>query len=248
MKTVLAATLLVTLVAGAASAQTATLKGRFTSKNVTFDIAGGIAFIGKSSLDSETPVILVAVTNTGLNTDEVANFVDRKRALERLVKDDETPIVYLEFSPDGRWRGLSYYFASGNGCAYCMSEVASTVKLAGGRLTGTLTGTEKDRPFTVTLDVPLLADDHGAALSRGNLEVYTRAEKENNLAAYVEYLADKHLVKSVKIVKGWANATKASLLVEGESELGKIAGEVFLVNTNNVWGVDEELVDLVLFK
>jgi hypothetical protein len=266
----------IVLTGSEAPAQPASLKGSFTSKDVSFNVSGGVAFNGKSAFDSDQSVIILAITNTGLNAEEVANFVDRKRAIERLVKDEETPVVYMEFTPQGRWRGLSYYLASGNGCGYCTSEVASTVKLGNGRLTGTLKGTEKDRPFNLTLDVPVMSDDHGAALpadggaagkaylayhaaltkgnaaalkptlSPGNLEVYARAEKSKDLPGYLSFLAEKHSMKSVRITGGWATASKASLLVLGESGIGKMSGEVFLVNTNGVWGVDEELVDLVL--
>jgi hypothetical protein len=265
------------VVAGHALAQTAApVKGTFSSRGAAFEIAGGIAFNGKSSLDPATAVIVVAIANVPLNAQGLADFIDRKRAIEKLVKDDETGIVYLEFTPEGRWRGLSYYFGPGNGCGYCTSEVASTVKLANGRLTGTLTGTEKDRPFTVTLDMPVMSDDHGPALpadggapgkaylayhaalvkqdaaalkptlSPGNLEVFERAQKKNDVAGYVAYLAGKHPVQSVKITKGWARPDKASLLIEGESAAGRVSGEVFLVNVKGEWGVDEELVDMVI--
>lgn len=269
--------LLVAALAAPALAQTpAAATGTFSSKGAAFKVAGGVAFHGRSSLDGETPVIVVAISNTGLNAEAIGDFVDRKRAIERLVKDDETPIVYLEFTPEGRWRGLSYYFASGNGCAFCTSEVASGVKLAGGRLAGAIKGTEADRPFDVTLDLPILGDDHGTALpagggapgkaylayhaalrkpdaaaiepllSPGNREVLARAKKNDDVAGYLSYLAEKHQLTSVRVTNGWATAAKASLLVTGESSLGKLAGEVFLVNANGVWGVDEELVDLVI--
>ncbi len=269
--------LIVVLTVSHAFAQTAPpVKGMFTSKDANFEIGGGVAFNGKSSLDPDTPVILVVISNARLNADAIGDFVDRKRAIEKLVKDDQTGVVYLEFTREGRWRGLSYYLAPGNGCGYCTSEVTSTVKLANGRLTGTLKGTEKDRPFDVTLDIPVLTDDHGAALpfdggapgkaylayhaalvkqdaaalkptlSQANLEVYDRAQKRDDLSGYVNYLAGKHPVKSVKITKGWTGRDKASLLIEGESAEGKVSGEVFLVNSGGVWGVDEELVDLVL--
>jgi hypothetical protein len=250
--------------------------GKFSSKGVQFEVKGGVAFTGKSSFDSEMAVILVAITNTGLSVEAIADFVDRKRAIEKLVKDDETPIVYLEFTPQGRWRGLSYYLASGNGCGYCTSEVKSTVKLANGRLNGDVTGTERDRPFNVSLDIPVLSDDHGqalpadggapgkaylayhaalvkrdgaalkATLSPGNLEVFARAEKSKDVDGYISFLADKHPMKTVKITRGWSTADKASLLIEGASAIGKVSGEVFLINTKGVWGVDEELVDLVI--
>jgi hypothetical protein len=257
-------------------AQTSTsLSGKFSSKDIAFDITGGVAFTGKSSLDGETPVILVAVTNTKLKGEAIGDFVDRRRAIEHLVKDEETPIVYLEFTPQGRWRGVSYYFGSGNGCQYCTTEATSKVQLTKGRLTGTLSNTEKDRAFTLSLDVELLSDDHGAplpadggapakaylayhaallkgnaaalkpTLSPGNLEVFARAEKNDDLSGYVAYLAEKHLLQSVRVTRGWSTASKASLLIQGEATSGKVAGEVFLVNSNGVWGVDEELVDLV---
>lgn len=53
-------------------------------------------------------------------------------------------------------------------------------------------------------------------------------------------------MKSVRITQGWSTAGKASLLIQGESALGRVLGEVFLLNTKRVWGLDEELVDLVL--
>ena len=257
-------------------AQAPAFTGTFISKDAKFTVAGGVAFNDQSSLDSESPVILVAISNTRLNVEAIGDFVDRRRAIEQLVKDDETPIVYLEFTPQGRWRGISYYLASGNGCGYCTSEVASTVKLSNGRLIGNVKGTEKDRPFNVTLDVAVLSDDHGAVLpadggapgkaylayhaalvkrdaqavrrtlSPGNLELYDGAQKKNDLDSYLSYLAGKHPMKAVKITRGWATPTKASLLVEGESSVGKVAGEVFLINSQGNWGVDEELVDLVL--
>ena len=153
------------------------------------------------------------------------------------------------------------------------AQTPVTVTLSNGRLIGNVKGTEKDRPFDVTLDVAVLSDDHGAVLpadggapgkaylayhaalvkrdaqavrrtlSPGNLEVYDGAQKKNDLDSYLSYLAGKHPMKAVKITRGWATATKASLLVEGESSAGKVAGEVFLINSQGNWGVDEELVD-----
>jgi hypothetical protein len=66
----------------------------------------------------------------------------------------------LEFTPQGQWRGISYYLTSGNGCGYCTSEVASTVKLSNGRLIANVTGTEKDR----------LSDPSHVGRSDGNIK------------------------------------------------------------------------------
>ena len=75
-------------------------------------------------------------------------------------------MVYFEFRPDGNYRGYSFYFASGNGCGYCGGNmgITSTIKLAGGRLKGSVKGTDTDRKFDVTLDLPITSDDHGAPL------------------------------------------------------------------------------------
>jgi hypothetical protein len=275
MTRTLPALLAATISAVPALAQ-APASGTFSSRGVSFKVAGGVAFPGRSSLDGQTPVVIVAISNTGLNAEAIGDFVDRKRAIERLVKDDETPVVYFEFTPQGRWKGLSYYLASGNGCGFCTSEVTSTVTLAGGRLKGAVKGTEQDRPFDVALDAAILSDDHGAALpagggapgtaylayhaalakkdaaavepllSPGNREVFARAKKNSDVDGYLAYLAEKHQLTAVTISKGWATTAKASLLVEGISALGKVAGEVLLVSTGGAWGVDEELMDLVI--
>jgi len=85
-----------------------------------------------------------------------------------------------------------------------------------------------------------------SVLSPGSLEVLARAQKSNDVPSYMSYLAEKHPMTSVKITQGWSTAAKASLIIQGESRLGKVQGEVFLLNTKGVWGVDEELTSLVL--
>lgn len=262
-------------VAAPAAAQAPTkVSGTFTSKDVSFRVAGAVAFNGKSHMNGTTPVVLVAISNTGLNADAVADFVDRKRAIEKLIKDDETPVVYLEFTPQGQWRGVSYYLASGNGCGFCSGEVTGTGKIVAGRLTASLKNRESDRSFDVTLDVPVLSDDHGVALpadggapgkaylayhaavlkrdaaaldtllSPGNREMFAKAKKDGDTDGYLSYLIEKHSMRSVKITAGWATADKASLLVTGDSSVGTMSGEVFLLKTKGAWGIDEELIDL----
>ena len=278
----LAATALVALLAasGAAraaeTASTPTAKGTFKSKDVSFAVASAVAWNGPSLLEKKDPALIVAISNARITANAIADFLDRKRAFEKLIKDDETAVVYLEFSTQGRYRGLSYYFGSGNGCGFCSGDVTSTVKLANGKLAGTLKNAEKDRPFEVSLDVPVLTDEHGAALpadggapgkayaayhaalikhdanalkptlSPGRVEVWEKSQKKGNVDGYVTFLSKDHPLKSVKVTKGFATADKASLVIEGESSVGKVIGEVFLVRTNGAWGVDEELVDLKL--
>lgn len=250
--------------------------GKFASRDITFDVAGGIAFNGPSFLNKGETAILVVVSNARLNSGALADFVDRKRAVEKLIKDDETAVVYIEFTPQGRYRGLSYYLVSGNGCGFCTSEVASTVKLANGKLTGTLKGTEQGRPFDISLDVAIMNDSHGTplpagggapgkgylayhaalvahdsaslkpTLSPGRVTVWDRAKAKDNLDDYVRFLAEDHPLKAVKITRGWASADKASLVIEGEGQAGAVVGEVLLLNVNGAWVVDEELVDLAI--
>lgn len=246
-------------------------KGNFKSQSVAFDVAGSIAFRGTSSFNKDEPALIVAISNWRL-APALGNYLDRRRALDTLVKDEKTALVYFEFTPEGRYRGLSYYFGPGNGCGFCTSEVASTVKLANGRLAGALKGTEKARPFDVSIDVALMNDDHGSALpsdggapgkaylayhtalgkrdpaalrptlSSDSVEVWDRAKKNGQLAEYVQYLIDQRLLSSVKIKKGWAKADMANLVVEGDGPAGALSGEVLLFRQQGAWVVDTEVL------
>lgn len=259
-----------------ADAPPSTAKGRFQSQTVWFDAGSGFAFRGKASLDKTKDVLIVAVSNASIVPELLGRYVDRKRALETRVKGDETAVVYFEFSPKGEYRGLSYYFGSGNGCGYCGGgDVESSVRLSGGKLAGTVKATkEKDRSFDITLDVPIQSDDHGAALPAGGgppataylayhgalvkrdaaalkpvlserrLGIYASAEKDQDLDGYVGYLRKEHPVKSVRVLKGFATANQAVLLIEGESDYGKVAGEVVLLNEKGSWRVEDEIVEM----
>src|SRR5262245_44729668 len=259
--------------AGAAVAGGDTAKGTFTSQGVCMEVKGAVAFRGTSFLDRR-PVLIVAVSNARLQPEAIGDYFDRKLAIDRRLKDDETGVVYVEFRPDGRYHGISYYFASGNGCGFCTSEVSSTVKLVNHRLSGTLKGTEKDRAFELALDVPLLSDDHGLPLppdgglpgqaylayhsalvqgdlaalrtliSTGQQDTWARAEKKGELSTFLRVLAMEHPGKSVRISKGFATATTAVLLITGESSLGKLQGEVLLFKERDSWLIEDELTSL----
>jgi hypothetical protein len=273
----LAALLLGTAITGAsvlaADPMAPSAKGQFSSSGVTLDAKSAVAFKDKSFLGGDD-VLVVAVTNARINADALAEFHDRRRAVEKRIKDSDTGVVYFEFRPDGSFRGVSYYFGPGNGCGFCSSTVASSVKLVAGRITGTLTGTEASRPFDLALDVPLMSDDHGAALpadggapgatylayhralvdrdraalkpllSQEGMQGWIVAEKKGDVDGYLRYLADEHPDKSVRIVKGYARDSSALLLVAGESAVGKLNGEVLLVKENGTWRVNDELADL----
>ena len=250
-----------------------TAKGTFRSKGVTLAAKSAIAYRGKSFLGGDDALI-VAVTNARVHADALAEYYDRRRVVEKRIRDEETGVVYFEFRPDGSFRGLSYYFAPGNGCGFCSSEVASTVKVANGKVTGALKGTEKERPFDISLDVPVMSDDHGAALpadggapgaaylayhsalvkrdqaalkpllSADRRNTWIEAEKKGQLAGFVDYLASEHPEKAVRITRGYAKGNTAVLLVAGESAAGKLVGEVLLMKEPDGWRVDDELMEL----
>jgi hypothetical protein len=247
--------------------------GTFKSKAITLQVRSAIAFKGKSFLGPEDALI-VAVSNAKMQADALAEYYDRRRVVEKRIKDAETGVVYFEFRPDGSYRGLSYYFAPGNGCGFCTSEVASTVRLSGGRLAGALKGTEKDRPFDVSLDVPLMSDDHGTALptdggapgaaylayhaalvkrdraalrpllSQDRQQTWTEAEKKGDLGGFLAYLAEEHPDKAVRIDRGYVKGNTAVLLVSGESLVGRLVGEALLMQEKGAWRVDDELMEL----
>jgi hypothetical protein len=252
-----------------------TVKGSFKSKAITLQAKSAIAYRGKSFLD-DGEALIVVVTNARVHPEALAEYYDRRRVVEKRIRDDATGVVYFEFRRDGSYRGLSYYFAPGNGCGFCTSEVASTVKLAAGRLAGNLKGAEKDRPFELTIDVPLMSDDHGAALpadggapgatylayhaalvkhdraalkpllSTDRRETWSDAEKKGQLDAFIDYLVSEHPDKTVRITKGYSKGDTAVLLVAGDSVAGRLVGEVLLMKESNAWHVDDELMELEL--
>ena len=251
--------------------------GSFTSRNFEMPVSTAMAFRGKSLID-KADVIVVAISNGDFRVDWFANFYDRRRAIERRMKDKETAVVYLEFKPDGAYKGLSYYFAKGNGCGYCGGSlgVTSTVKLAGGRIAGTLKSKDESRTYDVVFNVPVTPDDHGAPLpadggapgkaylgyhaalvkrdvkalqpflSNENREFLANAEKKGKLALELKFMAKEHPDQSVQITKGFSKGNHAVLLIAGESGGIKLAGEVVLVNEGGRWGIDDELTDVVL--
>jgi hypothetical protein len=255
---------------GAPSAQ-----GTFKSKDVAMDVRGAVAFHGTSMLGKGADVIIVAVTNARLKPVAIADYVDRRLAIERHVKDVGTGVVYLEFRGDATYRGFGYYFESGNGCGFCTGEVTSDVRLVDGRLRGTIKDAEKDRSFDIALDVPVMSDDHGSALPAdggdpgsayrayhaaltGNdraaikpllsaelQQTWVDAEHKGDIGGFIEFLLAEHPTRSVRVISGYARADKAVLLIAGQSAVGKLAGEVMLVNEKGTWRVDDELTALV---
>ena len=164
MKTILIVAALAISVESAFAADVAPVaSGPFKSHGLTMHVKSAMAFRGTSVLD-KSDTIIVAITSAEMDTDALAAYSDRRRAIDRRVKDDDNGVVYLEFRPNGTYRGLNYYFARGNGCGYCGGGVTSTVKLVNGRLAGSLKSSDDNITFDLALNVPITSDDHGAAL------------------------------------------------------------------------------------
>jgi hypothetical protein len=164
--------------------------GKFASRGISFEVADAYAFPAKASLGDDR-VIAVAVSNAGFNEEFISRYRDRRTLLDNYFKDDETALVYFEFTLAGSYEGLSYDFESGNGCGYCGGGVTSTVRLAGGRLVGRLTLDDagSERRFAIDLDVPVAGEDFGRAQGAGGGEpgaaylVYHRAVVAADAAA-----------------------------------------------------------------
>lgn len=246
--------------------------GTFRSQSMTMNAKSAIAFRGQSFVD-KSEAILVAVSNADLNADAIGDYVDRRRFLEKRIKGADTGIVYFEFKPDGTYRGMSYYFAPGNGCGYCTGEVASNTRLASDKLSGKLIDAEKERAFDITFATPVMTDDHGAllpadggapgkafllyhaALAKGDRsalkatmstdqqQYWSDIERKGQLGAWLSTVAEAHPTKSVAIAKGYATAKRAVLLIEGESASGKVVGEVLLVKDGDAWRIDDEITE-----
>ncbi len=244
--------------------------GSFRSGEILMEVKSAVAFRGKSLFDDDRAII-VAISNAKMNSDTIADYVDRRRAIEQRVVDPKTGVVWLEFRPDGRFRGISYYFGQGNGCAFCSGEVASTVKVGDGRLAGTLTDREKDRSFDVTLATPIMSDEHGTALpadggdpgqaylryhealakgdratlrpllSNDQQQFLNDAEKHGQLSSALHAMAETHPTKAVRITGGYATAGKAIVLFVGDSPSTKVAGEALLLKEGGTWRVDDEI-------
>jgi len=247
-----------------------TAAGAFKSKDITLEANGAVAFRAKSFFDDKSALI-VAVSNVNLRPAAIVDYVDRRRLIQQRVMDDQTGVVWLEFRPDGTYRGMSYYFGQGNGCQFCTGEVVSTVKLVDGKLVGKVTDREKDRSFDLTLAAPVLSDDHGAALpadggapgkaymqyhaalgkgdrvalrpllSTEQQKFLDQAQKNGKFDVMLDAMKEGHPDKSVQVTGGFMSGDKAVLLINGESSLVRLAGEALMIREGGTWRVDDEI-------
>jgi hypothetical protein len=82
--------LVAALAACAVSSSVAQVAPSFTSRNFRMPVSTAMAFRGKSILD-KADVIVVAITNGDIRADWFATFFDRRRAIDRRLKDKERP-------------------------------------------------------------------------------------------------------------------------------------------------------------
>lgn len=257
----------------AVAAEGGRASGRFDSRGRVMKITDAYAFYGEPSLGGKEKVIVVAVSNQGFVKAALDEYWDRKVALERYFKDENTGLVYFEFGRDGRYRGLSYYFGPGNGCGYCADpSVQSKVRFRDGKMTGKLSfpeGSDPDRWFEVSLDVPVSNDEHGKAQGPGGGEPgetymayhkalsgtdtraikallseerrarWEKAEKDGNGPAFLSFLREEHPA-DVRVAEAYVSGDKALLLLEGKGAAGKVRGEAQFSREKGVWRFDEE--------
>lgn len=249
-------------------------EGRFQSQDSWFNAGGSYAFPTDEVGMSGEPGILVAVSNARFVPQYIDYYWDRKNAIERFFKDDQTAVVYFHFDPDGHYKGLEYYFGPGNGCGFCFDpEVRSTVARVDSRLVGKLTynSEEDERSFDLDIDVPIAFESYGTPLPAdggapatayaafhaaledvseetvGRLMPLVSTEVAATLSEHgVEYL--RYLADnhptSYQVVRGWTRGERALLLLDGTSELGPVFVEAHLLEEQGQWKFDQEVQQL----
>ncbi len=144
-----------------------TASGTFEDKSWKLDLSGAYAFRDRTNGTGDEERIQVAVSNAGFLAERIDEHYDRQHAINTLVADEETKIVYFEFDDAGRYHGLSYDFGPGSGCGWCFdSTVKSTVRPVGERLKGDLSYKGEGISFRIALDVPIPPKTWGEPLPK----------------------------------------------------------------------------------
>ena len=123
-------------------------------------------------MDDE-PGVRVAVSNTRFLTEGIDRYYDREHIIDTAFADEESLVVYFHFAKNGAYKGMTYYFGSGDGCGFCYDgSVQSTVKIASGRLKGKIKLAPKpgENSWDIDLDVPVAPASHGDPLPAGGGE------------------------------------------------------------------------------
>lgn len=192
--------------------------------------------------------------------------------IDTYFRDDETLVVYFQFSNSGKYQGMSYHFTSGDGCSYCYdSTVQSNVKIAGGRVKGRIQQASKEDQvdFDITIDVPLASSDYGMPLATDGGapgKVYADlhlalqgsdpaalkpliverlvSKLANSGDDVLAVLQDEHPLKSYKIIKGFVKGDRALLIIEGSNNTINLETEAHLMREQGQWRFDNEIMQL----
>jgi len=242
--------------------------GRFTSKDVTFEILGAYAFHGPIGIGDDKGIV-VAVGDGEFAASIIDEFYDRRTFFSDLFR--EHPGAFFQFTDKGTYYGLSYYMGPGNGCGFCKDNIESTVKLQNGKLVGSLKWKDKSRGFNVQLDVPVATDDFGVkqgagggapgtaylayhdaltkkdvaklkkSMAKDHNETWAGAEKANDASGYMAYLAKSHPT-AITVTNRFVKGDHGILLLTGENKDGKITGEVRMRKEDGTWRFLQERI------
>lgn len=241
--------------------------GKFEGKQWTFEAFGAYAFPAEVGMD-DAPGVRVAVSNTRFLTEGIDRYYDREHIIDTAFADEESLVVYFHFAKNGAYKGMTYFFGSGDGCGFCYDgSVQSTVKIGQGRIKGKIKLAAKpgENSWDIDIDVPVAPTDWGEPLPAGGGEpgkVYAGyhaalaaadpvaakpffdEESQAGFPGHAEEIVrsyrEDHPDKSYRIVKGWSRGDRALLLVEGETSYSKVKTEVQLVREKGTWRVVSE--------
>lgn len=237
---------------------------------MAFEVAGAYAFPARVGIGDE-PGTRVAISNAVFQAEFVDRLWLRERAINRDFVDEETAVAYLEFDAGGAFLGATWYFGPGTGCGFCReSETASTVALRGGRLAGRVTARGAGRSYEVELDLPLAPELPGREIARDGgeagraylawhaaiagrdwpallalVEPEERPRYEAARAAGPDLFArlGEGRPRAVRIVRAFAHADWAILLLEGEGDAGRMHGEARLRRLGGAYRFHDDFFD-----
>jgi hypothetical protein len=243
--------------------------GTFASRAWTLELVGAYAFPADEVGFDDQPGYKVVVSNRGFVASWLDKYESREYYIDNRFRNDEDFVVYFHFDRQGAYKGMTYYFESGDGCGFCMSsKTTSTVKVEKGRIAGRLALPQEDDDahFDLQFDVPIAPTDHGKALPAGggdpgkiyaafhkalvdfdtdavvaNLTADNAERFTGDKAKALDLWRSEHPTENYKIVKGWVDGDFALLLVEGANSFMKMNLDVLLEKEKGVWKVSDEL-------
>ena len=109
----------------AAAVETPQASGHFNYSGGSFELAGAYAFPSRVGISDEDG-IKVAVSNAGFVSEFIDRSWDREAFIDSKFADDETAVVYLHVSTQGKYLGASWFLGSGHSCGFCSSGSASS--------------------------------------------------------------------------------------------------------------------------